>query len=60
MKNEQTVRIYPGGTKYWYLDNKRHRTDGPAVKLVDGDKYWYLNGKLFSEEEYNEQTNLQN
>ena len=42
---EYTVKIYPNGDKYWYLNGKRHRTDGPAVEWVDGTKYWFLNGK---------------
>jgi len=33
------------GDKHWYLDDKRHRTDGPAIELANGDKRWYLDGK---------------
>lgn len=33
------------GTKYWYIDGKQHREDGPAVERANGDKEWYLNGK---------------
>jgi hypothetical protein len=33
------------GTKRWYLDDKLHREDGPAVEYTDG-RTWYLNGKL--------------
>ena len=33
------------GNKFWYLDGKRHRVDGPAIEYADGDKYWYLDGK---------------
>ena len=29
----------------WYLDGKRHRTDGPAVEWADGTREWWLNGK---------------
>ena len=32
------------GSKYWYLNGKRHRTDGPAIEYSNGDKRWYLNG----------------
>jgi hypothetical protein len=28
------------------LNGERHREDGPAVELANGDKSWYLNGKL--------------
>jgi len=33
------------GNKCWYLNNKLHRTDGPAIEFIDGDKRWYLNGE---------------
>jgi hypothetical protein len=42
---EYTVKVYPNGSKYWYLNNKLHRTDGPAIEYADGSKEWYLNGK---------------
>ena len=47
---EYTVSVYPNGSKYWYLNNKWHREDGPAVALADGSKYWYLNDKLHRED----------
>jgi hypothetical protein len=34
-----------GGDKEWYLNGKRHRTDGPAVELANGGKEWWLNGQ---------------
>jgi hypothetical protein len=27
----------------WWLNGKRHRTDGPAVIWEDGDQWWLLN-----------------
>ena len=30
--------------KFWGLDGKLHREDGPAVELVDGTKEWWKNG----------------
>ena len=33
------------GNKYWYLNGKRHRTDGPAVVYAGGTTEWFLNGK---------------
>ena len=38
-------KIFPDGTKHWYINGKLHRTDGPAVEYTDGSKEWYLNGK---------------
>jgi hypothetical protein len=34
------------GTKYYYLNDKLHREDGPAVECADGTKHWFLNDKL--------------
>ncbi len=34
--------IDENGYKYWYLNDKLHRTDGPAVENSIGDKRWYL------------------
>ena len=36
---------YTSGTKVWYLNGKRHRTDGPAYEDADGSKEWFLNDK---------------
>lgn len=34
------------GDKHWYINDKRHRLDGPAIERVNGNKDWYLNNKL--------------
>ena len=34
------------GNKYWYLNGKFHREDGPSVEYIDGTKYWHIEGKL--------------
>jgi hypothetical protein len=47
---EYTVKVYPYGTKCWYLNGKRHREDGPAVEYSDGDKSWWINGNLHRED----------
>ena len=44
------------GTKYWYLNNKLHREDGPAMEFIDGGKYWRINGERLTEEEFNQRT----
>ena len=33
------------GSKVWWLNGNRHRTDGPAVEWPNGTKEWWLNGK---------------
>ncbi len=47
---EYTVKVYTDGSKYWCLNGKLHREDGPAVEAAHGDKYWYLNGKYHRED----------
>jgi len=39
------VYVDDDGTKRWFLNDKLHREDGPAVEYTDG-RNWYLNGKL--------------
>lgn len=36
---------YANGTKFWFLNGKCHRVNGPAIEYVNGNKEWYLNGK---------------
>ena len=43
---EYTVKVYPSGTRSWYLDGKLHREDGPACEFANGYRAWYLDGKL--------------
>ena len=33
------------GNKCWYINDKLHRTDGPAIEDTSGTKRWYLNGE---------------
>ena len=48
MKNNPHINI--NGDKFWYLNGKRHREDGPACEFINGDKFWYLNGKTHRED----------
>ena len=43
--DEESKIEYSNGNKYWLLNGKRHRTDGPAVERSDGSKCWLLHGK---------------
>ena len=45
-----TVEVNGFGDKWWYLNGKLHRTDGPAIEYISGTKSWYLNGKLHRED----------
>ena len=38
-------KIYKNGHKEWYLNNRLHRLDGPAVERPDGSKEWWINDK---------------
>ena len=38
------VEVDSDGSKEWYLNDKLHREDGPAVEYFDGSKEWYLKG----------------
>ena len=45
LKDEERIE-YSDGSKYWFLNGKFHRADGPAIEYSNGDKSWYLNDKL--------------
>jgi hypothetical protein len=45
LSGDRLIRITPAGDKEWYLNDKLHRTDGPARECANGDKHWWLNGK---------------
>jgi hypothetical protein len=47
---EYTVKVYTSGNKFWLLNGKLHREDGPAVEWADGYKSWWLNGKRHRED----------
>ena len=53
---EYTVMVYDNGSRYWYLNGKLHREDGPAREWANGSKYWFLNGKRHREEEHKRMT----
>ena len=40
------------GNKFWLLNGKLHREDGPAVEYSHGLKQWFLNDKRYTEEEF--------
>ena len=44
------VRVHDSGDKHWYLNDKRHRENGPAVERVNGYKAWWSNDKLHRED----------
>jgi hypothetical protein len=44
------VMVYTNGDKYWSLNGKLHREDGPAIEWANGYKSWYLNDELHRED----------
>ena len=44
-ENYTGIVEHPDESKYWFLNGKLHRTDGPAIEYADGTKRWYLNGE---------------
>ena len=43
---KQNPEIDIFGDKYWYVDGKLHRIDGPAIEQTSGTKHWYVNGRV--------------
>jgi hypothetical protein len=42
------------GNRTWYLNNRLHRVDGPAVEMADGTRKWYLVGVKLTADEHAE------
>ena len=47
---EYTVIVSDNGDRYWWLNGKLHREDGPACEYAGGTRCWYLNGKRHRED----------
>jgi hypothetical protein len=43
------VKVYEDGDKFWYLNGKLHREDGPAEEWAIGSKTWWLKGNIHRE-----------
>ena len=48
MKSKLHVDLH--GNKLWYLNDKIHREDGPAMEYANGAKFWLINGKYHRED----------
>ena len=51
MKREPECQVDRHGTKWWYLNGKLHREDGPAFEDRYGHKWWYLHGEVVHPEQ---------
>ena len=50
--DKQLFSVNKFGNKYWYMNGKRHRENGPAVEWANGSKFWYLNDVCYLESDY--------
>lgn len=48
--SQPELKIEQDGSKFWYLNGKYHREDGPAVEDSNGTKGWFLNGEYHRED----------
>ncbi len=48
--NKSVFKTDTFGNKYWYLNGKLHREDGPACEYTDGNKSWWKNGQRHRED----------
>jgi len=46
------------GNKFWYLNDKLHREDGPAQVYTDGEERWWLNNTEYSKRGWREEMGL--
>jgi hypothetical protein len=53
---EYKVKVNDYGDRYWYLNGKLHREDGPAVEYANGMCCWFLNDVEYTEEDFNKKT----
>lgn len=44
------VRVHHNGSEHWYLNDKRHRENGPAITYEDGTQEWWINNQLHRED----------
>ena len=50
--SKSTVQVSDFGNKFWWLDGKLHREDGPAVEYADGGREWWFHGEKVTEEQH--------
>jgi hypothetical protein len=48
VNNIPKLEVDQYGNKWWLLNGRLHREDGPALEFIDGDRYtyWYFDGLL--------------
>jgi hypothetical protein len=48
--NKPICKVDTNGSKFWYLNRKLHREDGPAIEYTNSYKEWWLNGHRHRED----------
>jgi len=48
MKHGKVLDVF--GNTRWYVNNRLHRTDGPAIICPTGSQAWYLHNKYHRED----------
>jgi hypothetical protein len=43
---QPVMAVFLDGTKEWTMNDKIHRTDGPAVVYTCGDKEWWVDDEV--------------
>jgi len=43
--NQSVYKIDQHGNKCWFLNDRLHREDGPAIEWANGDKSWCFHGQ---------------
>ena len=56
---EYKVEVHENGTRYWFINDKLHREDGPAIEYANGGNYWYIEGEGLTEEEFNNRNKVE-
>ena len=56
---EYKVEVRENGTRYWFINDKLHREDGPAIEYANGGNYWYIEGEELTEEEFNNRNKVE-
>lgn len=52
-ENFTGILVFPSGDRFWYLDGKFHRLDGPACEYIDGyEEYWICDEFIDDETAY--------
>jgi hypothetical protein len=48
--SKPALHVHKDGTQVWYLDDRLHRTDGPARIYPSGTQSWWQNGRRHRED----------